>query len=296
MAGKTCDRGTAEDEARGTAPETACAAGRTPPARAAARRTVAVERLGPGDHACLWFGAQEERWALRAAFATGGLVRGERVMLFTGPGTAEAETLDRLASLGVPVGGGRVEVVREEPGYVPGRGFDPAARMAYWERAAEDASARGFTGLRLAGDMGWASEPDVDRGELAAYEVALTTALAELGTTALCEYDRAGPDREPILAAHPLDVPPAPGTLHERRSGDVLLLAGDADRADRPAFERAVRRPGLAAVDLTGLAFVDAYSVRVLLGTGLRLRCTAGQARLLALCGAADGIVEVRTG
>jgi hypothetical protein len=170
--------------------------------------------------------------------------------------------------------------------------------------------ARGFTGLRAAGDMGWAARADVDRDQLVAYEAGLTPLMPALRFTAMCEYDRAVfagavleqlPER--VLAAHPLVVLPKPGSLHASLDasweGDVLRLAGDADLATRGAFEQAVRLPGPAVIDLTGLAFIDAYCVRVLLrlGGGVRLECTAAQARLLGLCGAArDGMVRVRTG
>ncbi|WP_329133894.1 MEDS domain-containing protein [Streptomyces sp. NBC_01476] len=284
----------------------------------AAPRTVAVERLNAGDHACLWFGGargEEERWALRAAYAIAGITRGERVVFFVEPGT-EGEGLDRLASFGVPMGGtvggalggspgrpyaaGRVEVVGTVPGYVPGRGLDNAARIDHWVTLTRQSAALGFAGVRAAGDMGWASSPEVGSGQLTAYEVALTPVLAKLRLAAMCEYDR---ERFPaerydgVLAAHPLHVLPLPGALHASREGDVLRLSGDADLATRFAFEDAVRdavrQPGLTAIDLTGLAFIDAYCVRALLrlGAGVALECTAAQHRLLGLC----GVVEVRT-
>jgi hypothetical protein len=303
---------------------------------------VAVERLGSGDHACLFFDSHEDRWALRAAFATDGLARGERVMFFVGPGTHEGEALDRLASFGVPVEGaadgrGRVDVIRTDPGYAPGIGFDPVARTEYWEAVSRETSARGFTGLRTAGDMAWAAAPEVDGEQLVAYEAGLTPLLPAMRFTAMCEYDRAvfagaaAPELMPggmpegmperVLATHPLTVLPEPGALHASlhtsmgaapgtspptsldasREGDVLRLAGDADLATRGAFERAVRRPGPDVIDLTGLGFIDAYCVQVLLrlGGGVRLECTAAQARLLGLCGApggGEGMVRVRAG
>ncbi|MYS19360.1 ABC-type transporter Mla maintaining outer membrane lipid asymmetry, MlaB component, contains STAS domain [Streptomyces sp. DvalAA-14] len=329
MAGETCDEAAPPGSSRA----------RTP-------RTVAVERLGPGDHACLWFDSHEDRWALRAAFATDGLARGERVIFFTDPDTLETEALDRLAAFGVPVDrtgdGGRVEVIGTVPGYEPGRGFDAAARNEHWVTVVRDTWARGFTGLRATGDMSWAARPEVDGGELAAYEAGLTPLLAKLGFTGVCEYDRgafaaapddpldsfagspagdggaepaAVPDGTPprppvparaadrrlerVLAAHPLNVMPRPGGLHSSREGNVLRLAGDADLATRIPFEEAVREPGLTTIDLTGLAFVDAYCVRTLLRLGgVILECTTAQHRLLELCGppgSDNAVVEVRT-
>jgi hypothetical protein len=274
---------------------------------APAPRAVAVERLAPGDHACLPPGGPEERWAVRAAFAAAGLARGERVLFFPGEDEDQAHALDRLAGHGVPArqaaSDGRLAVIRDVPGYDPVRGFDPEARTRYLVRAAEVARARGFTGLRAAGAMEWAAGPGVDGEALAAYERNLTPLFAGLGFTGLCEYDRlAFPARrlEPLLATHPLAVVPVPGALHAVRDGDVLRLAGDADLATRTAFELAVREPGLALIDLTGLAFLDAHCARELVrlgaspagaggptgpGTGPVLQCTAVQERLLCMCG-----------
>jgi MEDS: MEthanogen/methylotroph, DcmR Sensory domain len=270
-------------------------------------RAIAVERLGPGDHACLPFDTPGHRWAVRADFAATGLARGERVMLFVGQDTEVPHALEQLTAHGVPArqaaAEGRLAVLRDSPGYDPVHGFDATARTGYWAAAADDASTRGFTGLRAAGDMAWAAGPAVEPAELLSYEREITPLFAKLGFTSLCEYDRLTfpTDRlDPLLDVHPLSVVAAPGTLHAVREGNVLRLAGDADLATRTAFELAVREPGLTAIDLTGLAFLDAHCARELVRTGGRgeptgrddrsdvelvLECTATQARLLQICG-----------
>ncbi|HEY5835689.1 MEDS domain-containing protein [Streptomyces sp.] len=287
-------------------------------------RTVAVERLAVGDHTCFGFESDEERWAVRAAFVAAGLARGERVVLLTEPGVAGGTALGRLAAHGLSaeaaVREGRLAVVTEPPGVDPARGFDAAARTGYWVAVAGEALARGFTGLRVAGDMSWAARPGVDRRALAAYETGLTPVFPRIGCTGMCEYDRRlfpAPLLEQVLAAHPLSVLPALGALHASRHGRTLRLAGTADLATRDEFERylgeSAREParepgggpaherGLDVIDLTGLGFVDAHCARTLLRLAasgdLTVECTADQYRLLRLCGAAetDGVgVRVR--
>jgi hypothetical protein len=44
-------------------------------------RLIAVDRLQPGDHACLPFSGDEERWQVLRAFAHHGFARGEKVMV-----------------------------------------------------------------------------------------------------------------------------------------------------------------------------------------------------------------------
>jgi hypothetical protein len=263
-------------------------------------RTAAVERLSAGDHACLGFDSGADRWALRAVFAADGLARGERVLLFGGLPAGEGPDagLARLAAHGLAAGRaaaeGRLEVVTgASPGHDPAGGFDAAARTAYWSAATGDALDRGFAGLRAAGDMSWTGQDGLDAAELAAvtsYERDVTRLFDQIRLTGMCEYDRrAVPPRlfERMLSLHPLAVLPEPGALHAERDGDVLRLAGDADLATRAAFEFAVTESGLAVIDLTGLAFIDASCARALLRlTGeVVLECTEMQARILALCG-----------
>lgn len=271
-------------------------------------RTVAVERLTAGDHACLDFTGDDQRWAARAAFAAAGLVRGERVLICTEAGVDGTVALDRLAAHGLraerAAKDGRLEFVTEQPGYDPASGFDPDARTGFWSSAYDTALACGFTGLRAAGDMTWAAGHDVSPADLAQYEAGITGLFADLGLTGMCEYDRRvfGPLRaNPAAAGHPLSVLPPTEGLLARREGEVLRLVGDADLATREEYELSLREaagdPGLGVIDITGLAFMGAHCARFLLGIAARgtgrtklpnsiaIECTAAQYRLLRLCG-----------
>lgn len=269
--------------------------------------TVSVDRMASGDHACLGFDTHRARWAVRAAFTEAGLFRGERVILFVDPGTSPKEAVARLTDHGVPadraVRDDRLLVVNETPGYDPERGFDPESRAATWIQLTEDANVMGFSGLRAVGDMAWALAPSVDHQELIDYETGLTPLFADIGFTAICEYDlRIFPPElmSRVCASHPTEVMQSLDALHVTRTGTILHLAGNADLATREQFDtelrRALRGPGRAPrlVDLTALSFIDAHCATTLIRLAaalpptarLAVHCPPTHARVLRLCGA----------
>ncbi|WP_327352343.1 MEDS domain-containing protein [Streptomyces sp. NBC_01304] len=268
--------------------------------------TLSVTRVTAGDHACLGFDDDEARWEIRATYADIGLARGERVMFFTDPATTAAVAAEQLAACGLPaeeaIAAGRLVVINEVPGYDPESGFDPVARAQTWVEVTNSARREGFSGVRALGDMGWAADPGVDHDLLVDYEAGLTPLFADIGFTAICEYDRRAFDDaliDRMCVAHPKRVLHRLGALDISRTDDGLRLAGDADLATRDAFDTALhavlRVPGAATVlDLTELCFLDAHSAGLLvrLAVGLpearqvEVRCRPLQAKVLRLCGA----------
>lgn len=263
-------------------------------------RTVPVDRMASGDHACLGFQDEDDRWEIRAAFTAIGLTRGERVLLFTGPGTPPAEAVTRLTAHGVRA----AEAVRHcalviTP-EIPGYDAAPA-----WAALTSTAHRHGFSGLRVAGDMSWARSPGLDQDRLLGHEAAMTPVLAGLGLTTICEYDQrrfAASLLARVRAAHPVCLRPRHGALRVERTGGTLVLRGDADLATRNDFELAVCHAFAAPagppcrVDLARLSFIDARCASVLirhvasLGPADRvtIRCPRLHARTLRLCGAAE--------
>ncbi|WP_409060191.1 MEDS domain-containing protein [Streptomyces sp. SYP-A7185] len=271
-------------------------------------RTVSVTRLNSGDHACLGFDDDETRWELRAAYADIGLSRGEQVVFFTDRATTPALAAERLSSGGFPLGpalmDGRLAVVNEVPGYDRATGFDPAERAYTWVEMTDKARHDGFSGIRVVGDMGWAAEPGVDPDVLAAYERELSPLFAEIGFTAICEYDRRkfGDDAfDRIRHAHPKQVLRRLGALDISRCDTRLRIAGDADLATREEFDAALTRaftgPGRPRVlDLSELCFMDAHAASTLVRLAgllprdhlLAVRSRPEQDTLIRLCGAVD--------
>ncbi|UQT55717.1 MEDS domain-containing protein [Streptomyces durmitorensis] len=270
-------------------------------------RTVSVTRMNSGDHACLGFDDDETRWELRAAYADIGLSRGEQVIFFTDRATTPALAAEQLSSSGFPLGpalmDGRLAVVNEVPGYDPANGFDPAERAQTWVELTDKARHDGFSGIRVVGDMGWAAEPGVDQDLLVDYEAGLSPLFAEIGFTAICEYDRRRFGKSllgRIRDAHPKRVLRRLGALDVARTGTELRVAGDVDLATREDFDTALAhalagpdRPGV--LDLTELCFMDVHGASTLvrlagrlpLGHLLAVRCRPEQDKLIRLCGAA---------
>jgi anti-anti-sigma regulatory factor len=272
-------------------------------------RTLSVDRMASGDHACLGFDNDDARWEIRAAFAESGLHRGEQVLLFLDPATTAEETITRLSALGVRAAralalGSLVILDNGIPGYDPATGFDPEAHAATWVRATDDAHRQGFPGIRAVGDMSWVLQ-GVDHDSLIAYEAALTPVFADIGFTAICEYDRRRftPDLlGRVSAAHPTSVLQRLDALHIEHADGTLVISGDADLATRSEFEFGLREafespdgpPRL--IDLTELSFIDAHCAALLVrrtadldpAARLVLRCPPLHARTLRLCGATE--------
>ncbi|MGW7073841.1 MEDS domain-containing protein [Streptomyces sp. NPDC054866] len=271
-------------------------------------RTVSVTRMNSGDHACLGFDDDETRWELRAAYADIGLSRGEQVVFFTDRATTAAFAAEQLSAGGFPLGpalmDGRLVVVNEVPGYDPAAGFDPAERASTWVELTDKARYDGFSGIRVVGDMGWAAEPGVDQDLLVEYETGLSPLFAEIGFTAICEYDRRkfGDDlMGRVHRAHPKQVLRRIGALDITRAGTELRVAGDVDLATREEFDSALAqalsgpdRPSV--LDLSELCFMDVHAASTLvrLANGLpcdhllAVRSRPEQDKVIRLCGAVE--------
>jgi len=271
-------------------------------------RTVSVTRMNSGDHACLGFDDDESRWEVRAAYADIGLSRGEQVLFFTDRSTTPALAAEQLSASGFPLGpalmDGRLVVVNEVPGYDPAVGFDPSERVDTWVELTDKARHKGFSGIRIVGDMGWAAEPSVDQDLLVEYESELSPLFTKIGFTAVCEYDRRK-FGDGLLGrihhAHPKRVLGRLGALHITRTGDELRIAGDVDLATREEFDTALThaltgpdRPRV--LDLSELCFIDMHGASTLVrlasrlpcGHLLAIRCHPLQGKLIRLCGAAE--------
>jgi DNA-binding CsgD family transcriptional regulator len=129
----------------------------------------------------------------------------------------------RALERGVPHGDryladGSVEIVSSREWYLKGGTFSGKRVMREWNRTLEEASARGYEGLRLNGDAAWLRRKIWRRfGE---YEEALNESLARKRMIALCSYPLAA-----CGAAEVLDVARPHRSAIAKRLGNWEVVA-----------------------------------------------------------------------
>ena len=269
--------------------------------------TTPVDRLTPGDHACLTFTDPEERLDILAAFVAAGQSRGERIMCFTDAPDVDglrAELLDRgLES------GRELSVVDSGQLWGGGIGPDAGTMVELLAREMAQADRDGRAGLRITADMCWAARPQANAEQLLVFESEVGRLFAAGRLTAICEYDRDSFD--PVTLAYAARVHPrtVAATVYYE---DPLLricrqhvppgvrVAGELDyaRADvlSDALAEAVRLDHDVHLNLNHLRFIDAGAAAVILRTAAHLPesrrmivvCAEPIERTLTVAGAAD--------
>jgi len=249
-----------------------------------------VDRLAPGDHVCWTVDDDAELTRVLGGYVRGGVAADHKVVYLAHARTPE-ETADELRAEGLDVdalvAASALEIHEGEPLYLAGGSFDPDRMIAQCEELCTQARAEGFSGVRLAGDMGWAARPVAGGDRLVEYEAAVTRVYAEGFAIGLCLYDRRlfhPAVLARLSAAHPAGARPGDRDdwhpqlrLHRDGDGSRLMVSGEADVANGDALIAlldAVRTgaDGAPAVlDVGHLDFVDVRSVRALVATAARL-------------------------
>jgi hypothetical protein len=269
---------------------------------------VGVDRLQPGDHACLVFSDEGERWEVLGDFARHGFARGEKVYL-----NVDADGgLDDVAALAVggtaaartALASGQL-VVSHALRFGPGV-LDAGLLASQSAQRLDVAAAEGFSGVRAASELSVA--PD-GLDEVVEFEKALHEALSTPGDgpryTALCHWEDQRPqdDMDALRALHPVSVISQPGTLHVSWTAEGMRLTGDSDLSNREEFTAAIRALGdlrpegrdqPLVLDISDLSFLDAHSAGMILRMAaalpqhrrLEVRCRAHHRRLLQMLGA----------
>jgi anti-anti-sigma factor len=239
-----------------------------------------VDRVAPGDHACLTYSDTEERLDLLAAFVADGLAQGDRVVCFSDDDRLRDHLRERTS-----------QDVRVERADELWDAAGPDARTMV-ERLTSELAAPGR--LRVTADMCWAVRPQANAEQLLAFESEVGKLFAAGRLTAICEYDRDSFD--PVTLAYAARVHPrtvAATVYHEdpvlricrQHVPPGVRVAGELDysRAEAlgDALAEAVRLDRDVHLNLNQLRFLDAAAAAVILRTGARL---PGTRRMVVVC------------
>jgi anti-anti-sigma factor len=269
--------------------------------------TTPVDRLTPGDHACLTFTDKEERLDILAAFVAAGQARGERVICFTDAADVEALRAE-LLERGLDAGR-ELSVVASDRLWGGSSGPDAGTMVELLSHELARADRDGRTGLRVTADMCWAARPQANAEQLLVFESEVGRLFAPGRLTAICEYDRESFD--PVTLAYAARVHPrtvAATVYHEdpvlricrQHVPPGVRVAGELDytRADvlSDALAEAVRLDQDVHLNLNHLRFIDAGAAAVILQTAAHLPdprrmvvvCAEPIERTLTIAGAAD--------
>ncbi|MEV6599183.1 MEDS domain-containing protein [Actinoplanes sp. NPDC051346] len=254
--------------------------------------TTAVDRLQPGDHACLTFSDPDERLDILAAFVAAGRERGDRVICFTSAVNVDDLRTDLLLR-GLDAGP-EVSVLPSDRLW--GDNVAPAAAtmVELLTRELRQALSDGYRGLRITADMCWAARPQANAEQLLVFESEVARLFEDGRFTAICEYDRESFD--PVTLGYASRVHPrtvAATVYHE----DPLLricrqhvppgvrVAGELDHtranALSDALAEAVRLDQDVHLNLNQLRFIDAGAAAVILRTAANL---PDQRRMVVVC------------
>lgn len=230
-----------------------------------------------------------------SGFVRSGLLAGDRVWCFANG--ARSEILDWLRRDHVveddALDSGQLTVLPIHESALCFLDSDPNAVLDGLRRAVDDALDDGWNGLRMVGDLGWATREQCCPQRLIDFEERIGEVLAGLPAATLCQYDRYRFDVatmvtltgmhaavlgavqvdeqltcRPLDGLAGLDGPPGSGL-----SG--LRLVGEIDLATRELFttalDEAMSGAGDLHLDLSELTFIDIGGVQVMLSSAERL-------------------------
>ena len=238
-----------------------------------------LDQVALGDHVCWTVDDDATRMEAIAGFVRAGLNARHRVIY---SGDEPEAVLDGLERHGVgaraALDEGLLLATTAEASYLSGGVFDPAATIALWRATIDRARATGCPGIRVIGDMTWASRRVPGAERLPWYEAQINTLFLDGYVAGVCAYDRRRFD--PLVLrrlswAHPgaaaTRIPFEPeSSLRARRTRDPygLRLAGEVDLSNRDALRAVIEhlfdeQPS-ATVDVSGLTFADTAASRIL--------------------------------
>lgn len=153
-----------------------------------------LDTVAWGTHLCLFYKSAAELRQLLTPYFQAGLADGECCVWITGPSLSEAEALESLQrplpQVRDYLDTGQLEILPHTQWYVDNGIFRSDAVLTAWYSKLQQATHRGFAGLRVAGDASWLSSRE-QRHEFITYEQKVTDTLSAQRLLALCTYPSA---------------------------------------------------------------------------------------------------------
>jgi anti-anti-sigma regulatory factor len=257
--------------------------------------------IRPGEHACCRFAHAQDRERLTLDFVRDGLRRGHKVVYRCG-GEDEDGVVAALAGpdelLESARARGQLAIRPLRQARTPDGRLDVDRMLADLGEEREQATAEGYAGLSVAGDMAWALDDASALERLAEYETRVADHMDPGPVVFLCLYDhgRSGTGTlSDVTAAHDVDVSPELAPLGRdsllaaaRVQGDTLRLAGELDFGCTPGLADVLDAHfhGALCLDLADLRFVDVAGMRTLRGRKgqpMKISATSGAVRRLVV-------------
>ncbi|WP_327743763.1 MEDS domain-containing protein [Streptomyces europaeiscabiei] len=279
-----------------------------------AERTVPVERLRLGDHACMGpgdiEGAGESPWKVFTAYTRTSLARGEKVLLVMDPDDLSDDEVVTLLDRGsgqvvAARAGGQLSLKRNTEVYAPDGRFQERRTIDTYAAEVDRACDEGWAGLRVAADMSWAPRMNLGHDRLLDYEASVAPLFADPLFTAICWYDRRHFDDDltaRVDKVHPLRVTERLDSLKVTETPDGGRIADTAEPSTRTAFVEILREalerrddtgPSHLVLDLRDLCFMEAHCAWQLISLAASL--PAGS-EVTVRCGELLGLVLAQLG
>ncbi len=165
-----------------------------------------------GDHTCVFYRDEELLREVLVPYIADGLRNGERCFCAQKPYVGRQLLYD-LNFLGIDtesaIRRGALEIHTEDEVYFPQKHFSPNDMMEMLAESIDDASAKGFTGFRSAGELSWAVEGRNDCDKVVGYEKMVDEYFPGKRAIGLCQYnmDAFTPEMlQAVMESHRLHV------------------------------------------------------------------------------------------
>lgn len=153
-----------------------------------------------GAHCCLFYKSKKDLLKVLVPYLKQGLLANECCVWVTSEMVGVKQAIKALKkslpNLDSHLKKGRIEILPRDEWYTIGGRFDSRRVLQQWIQKCHDATAKGYNGLRLTGDVSWLKQASWKK--FAAYEAELESTIRKFRMRAVCTY--------PVTKCKPVEV------------------------------------------------------------------------------------------